>query len=397
MHSIAILVKNHRLYADYHRISTILRSHQFVCWLAGGAVRDFLLGREVHEFDLVTDASTEVLKGLFPDALLVGESFGVLKISYNNKDFFDLTTFREESDYLDGRHPSAVKSSTPTLDSLRRDFTINSLFWDDLNERLWDFQSGVGDLQLGVLRCVGIARSRFSEDYLRIVRLMRFSVQLDFLIEPETLTQALQLVSKIDGVSGERIWTELKKIETSDRWGVAFKNELFQKIVCQLFGDDSLFKNSIEISLTKLSTSRFLAVLFIDRDFSDVLRKRLKISNLELESYRATQYILKNYEKKEPAEWVCEIEKTAKLNEVFLDLSMRDKKIDRVYKLVNELMKEFPVPLISPKEILGLLPAHKISTELREARLKQLGKNFKTKGEVIAYLKKKYANHVANS
>ena len=106
----SIALKNHRLYPEFVKVRERLHAHQFVCWIAGGAVRDFLIGREVSDFDLVTDASTEVLIELFPDAVMVGIAFGVLKIPVGDGDFFDLATFREESDYLDGRRPSQVKA-----------------------------------------------------------------------------------------------------------------------------------------------------------------------------------------------------------------------------------------------------------------------------------------------
>ena len=228
MQRLGSLFKNHPLYSDFIQVKSRLARHQFICWVAGGAVRDLYLGRKVDDFDLVTDASTETLKQIFPEAILVGESFGVIKIPVSNAELFDLATFRQESDYVDGRRPSAVSASTAIEDAKRRDFTINALFWDDENQQLIDLVGGVADLNHRQLRTVGDAYVRFEEDHLRIIRLIRFAAQLNFAIEPSTEQAAQAFISKIQKVSGERIWTELKKIAHARNWQVVLNSELFQ-------------------------------------------------------------------------------------------------------------------------------------------------------------------------
>ncbi|MGZ3726273.1 MAG: CCA tRNA nucleotidyltransferase [Pseudobdellovibrio sp.] len=388
MDTIASLVKNHRLYADYARIKDTLARHQFVCWIAGGAVRDFLLGREVNEFDLVTDATTEVLKQLFPQAVLVGESFGVIKVSFNDgRDFFDLATFREESDYVDGRRPSLVRSSTPTLDSVRRDFTVNAIFWDDVSGVLRDYQSGVFDLQSRVLKCVGLARTRFSEDYLRIIRLMRFSLQLNFKTEPETLKAAEEMLPQIARVSGERIWSEFKKIESSKVWDRAVQSGLFRSVFKEIFGEASW----TGIVWSELKLTRFLAAVEPSRDFSSILKERLKISNLELEDYKSSRFVLNNFNKMTLEERAFEVEKSEKLKSVVEDMARVGMLAENSSREIAELLAEFPSPLVVPQDLLNLIPAAQISTEMRFIRLNQLGKKFRTKGEVLSYLRQKYA------
>lgn len=227
----------HPYYSDFLKIKERLQQNQFVCWLAGGAVRDFLLGQaKVYDFDLVTDAHTENLKKIFPEAVLVGEQFGVLKIPVASGVIFDLATFREESDYQDGRRPSRVAASTPPLDAERRDFTLNALFWDDENQRVWDYVGGVADLKMGRLKCVGRPEVRFAEDYLRLVRLVRFQAQLRLPIDDMTENRAKEMLPKIENVSGERIWVELKKMSHANDWSATLQRPLFQQLIEQIFG-----------------------------------------------------------------------------------------------------------------------------------------------------------------
>ncbi len=393
MDTIASLIKNHRLYGDFTRIKDTLAEHQFVCWIAGGAVRDFLLGREVNEFDLVTDATTEVLKELFPHAVLVGESFGVIKIAFNNsRDFFDLATFREESDYIDGRRPSQVKASTPPADSVRRDFTINAIYWDDANQVLRDYQGGLVDLQARLLKCVGLPKTRFSEDYLRIVRLMRFSIQLDFQIDPETLVAAQQLLPQIAQVSGERIWAEFKKIESAKAWDRALQSDLFRRVLVEVFGDSSLLTaSSGDLGFTGLKLTRFFAAAYPEKDFSQVLKERLKISNAELEDYKITQVVLQTASQVPVENWVFEIEKSPKVKNILENLTEARLIPENLGREIDKLLLEFPTTLVTPQELVGLIPNQQISIEMKFIRLAQLGKKFKTKDEVVSYLKQKYA------
>ncbi len=386
-------LKNHRLYEDYTAVKNRLLTHQFVCWIAGGAVRDFCLGREVHEFDLATDATTEVLKLLFPEAVLVGESFGVLKIPARNSgkegDFFDLATFRQESDYADGRRPSMVAASTPWEDAKRRDFTVNSMFWNGETGRIVDYQSGFTDLENKLLKCVGDPLVRFGEDHLRILRLVRFAAVLGLEIDPETYRAALQLKSKIVSVSGERISAELKKIKTPGAWNFALKKDLFTGVLQEVFGKPP--RTGVEITLNQISFEMAVHFLYPDSDMSDVLKKRLKLSNLEVESYRALRFLLTGGVKLGTAELACLIESSQHTQvqwEFLLKVGALD--VENAKKIKN-LLAEFPAPLILGREMKGVIPDKHISEELKILRLRQFSRTLTTKGDALAYLKKKYA------
>lgn len=390
VYNIATNVKKHRLYSDFKKVKSKLAAHQFVCWIAGGAVRDFCLDREVNEFDLVTDATTEVLKILFPEALLLGEAFGVLKIPLPNKEFLDLTTFRQESDYLDGRRPSHVSAATPVKDSERRDFTINSLFWDDVRNVIIDYQGGIFDLNSRKISCVGDPEVRFSEDYLRIIRLVRFSAQLNFEIEEKTGDAALKFRSKINQVSGERVWSELKKISSASAWSFVLQKKIFLALLEEIFETEEINLKNIPGAEVNI----FLVIFLMNpaRDFSDILKKRLKVSNQELVIYNAIQFLVKASNKLSVEELAYELEKYphyAEQMRYLVEVGIIPKSLDQ---RIKSTLTAYPKSLIVAGELLDLIPSQKISVELRFVRIAQFGGVYKTKAEVVEYLKNKYAN-----
>jgi tRNA nucleotidyltransferase/poly(A) polymerase len=397
VYNIASDLKKHRLYNDYLKVKEILASHQFVCWVVGGAVRDFCIGREVHEFDLVTDATTEVLKILFPKAVLVGESFGVLKLPVGQGEFFDLSTFRQESDYADGRRPSQVTAATPYLDSERRDFTINALYWDDVRNVVVDYRGGLSDLSQRLLVCVGDPEIRFNEDYLRIMRLVRFSAQLAFVVEAKTAASALKNKDKIKKVSGERVWSELKKIKTSEAWRFALKQDLFRELLEEIF-------ESNEIDLTWLATTNlekvlsekiiYLVIYLINtkHDFSSLLKSRLKLSNKELVIYTSIYFLMKQQEHFTLGQLAFELEKSEVLREQLLMLVQAGQVSKKILDDVQNILNLHPVPFVNAQDLLDLIPKNFISEELRLLRVGQLDGDYKTKGEVVVHLKKKYAD-----
>ena len=391
-----IALKNHRLYPQFVKVRDRLCAHQFVCWIAGGAVRDFLIGREVADFDLVTDASTEVLVKLFPDAVMVGIAFGVLKIPVGSGDFFDLATFREESDYLDGRRPSQVKASSPVNDSIRRDFTVNAIFYDDQAEELRDYQGGLFDLQQKVLKCVGDPRTRFGEDYLRILRLARFSLQLGFDVEAETLVAAKELVKSLEKVSGERIWSELKKLEKSNVLNQALSSIFLKQILSVVLRDREIANVEVDSKdqCKNLNLEAFLYLINKKKDYSSDLRARLKVSGVELEKYKNIKYILDSLQTMPFEEIVYELEKSENLFLQLRSLVLMGL-VDSIFlKNVEKLQAEHREPFVSASQLSSLIPPRQISRELRFIRVGQLSKFFKSPDEVLVYLKKKYAENV---
>lgn len=396
MYSIANNLKNHRLYEGFHLIKGRLQAHQFVCWVAGGAVRDFCLQRPVHEFDLVTDATTDVLKILFPEAVLVGESFGVLKIPVligQKTEVFDLATFREEADYIDGRRPSAVLASTPTRDSVRRDLTVNALYWDDVFDVIRDYQGGLFDLEIRSLRAVGSADIRFDEDHLRIVRLARFALQLDFKMDQESENSALARVNKLSRISGERIWAELKKVEQSKAWPQASGQALMVSLLESLFGPPDIegIKKVECMQGQQLAWFTFLKWLYPIQDLSDVLKNRLKISKQEMTLYKDTLELVRDFKTQPEEEVFYRVEKSADLEKVMLELvksNLIEPELDLRYQ---KLKNTYPNLLLSGADLIQILAPSLVGDVLLEVRLRQWRGELKTRPEAINFVKKKYA------
>ena len=194
-----------------NKIIQELALHGHVAYVVGGCVRDSVLGRNPADWDITTDALPEEVKEIFPVTIDTGIEHGTVTVRMNHVSY-EVTTYRIDGDYEDGRHPKDVTFTRSLEEDLkRRDFTINAMAY---NERagLVDLFDGASDLEKGIVRCVGEARERFSEDALRMMRAFRFAAQLGFSIEKETAKAAKELSETLQKISAERIRTELVKL-----------------------------------------------------------------------------------------------------------------------------------------------------------------------------------------
>lgn len=208
------LFQKHSQWSQIHTIHKTLQKAGFRAVLAGGCVRDALLGKTAKDIDIATDATPEQITALFPRVILVGENFGVCRVLTSEEEGqlpVEVATFREESDYKDGRHPEKVVYSTLEKDAQRRDFTINAMYFDLQNEKIIDIIHGQEDLQKRILRTVGPPQQRFQEDSLRLLRAARFAAQMNLQIEQETLKAVQNHAFEIHRVSKERIQDEINK------------------------------------------------------------------------------------------------------------------------------------------------------------------------------------------
>ena len=183
----------------------------FEAFLVGGSVRDEQLGLKPKDYDIATDAKPEDIEQLFSKTISVGKQFGVMTVLDLGHEY-QIATFRSEADYSDGRHPNEVCFADAREDALRRDFTINGLFYDPIAETLHDWVGGKKDLKLKCIRTIGNPVKRFCEDRLRMLRAVRLATQLEFEIEPKTLIAIRENRALISDVSAERIRDELLKI-----------------------------------------------------------------------------------------------------------------------------------------------------------------------------------------
>jgi poly(A) polymerase len=194
-----------------------LQQAGYVAYLAGGCVRDHLLGVEAKDYDIATSARPEEVQRLFPRVTdITGKSFGVVRVLVG-EEFYEVATFRQDGPYKDGRHPESVRFATAQEDAQRRDFTINGLFFDPVTEQLIDYVGGESDLRGGLIRAIGNPADRFAEDQLRLLRAIRFATRLIFKIEPKTWEAICAGASSIRTISAERIRDELNKIFTASK------------------------------------------------------------------------------------------------------------------------------------------------------------------------------------
>jgi len=214
-----------------------LRQHGHKAYLVGGCVRDLLLGREPADYDVATDATPDEVMRIFPRTWAVGARFGVVLVPVENgkqvlrfaqddkvSRVVEVATFRSDGLYSDGRHPDQViYTSDPKEDVQRRDFTINGLLLDPLNNEVLDYVSGRADLKAGIIRTIGAPERRFAEDKLRMLRAVRFAARFGYQIDPATFEAIRTLGSEIQQVSRERVRDELVKMLTEGHARRAFE------------------------------------------------------------------------------------------------------------------------------------------------------------------------------
>jgi poly(A) polymerase len=216
------------------RIVQTLRDRGHSAYLAGGCVRDLILGREAADYDVATSATPQEVMRLFPQTYAVGAQFGVVLVPVrrdaspgkgeHDNYAIEVATFRSDGAYSDGRHPDQVRFSTEArLDVQRRDFTINGLLLDPVTQQVLDYVGGRQDLELGVIRAIGDPRLRFSEDKLRLLRAVRFAARFGYAIEDKTFAAIRELAPQIHQVSQERIRDEVLKMLTEGRARRAFE------------------------------------------------------------------------------------------------------------------------------------------------------------------------------
>ena len=212
-----------------------LHAAGYAAYAVGGCVRDSLLGRTAHDWDLCTSALPQQVMELFgaEQCIPTGLQHGTVTIKYGGQ-LYETTTFRTEGSYADGRHPDAVQFVPDVREDLaRRDFTINAMAYNEA-EGLVDPFGGQKDLQNGLLRAVGEPQQRFTEDALRILRLYRFAARFGFALDTATARAARQLAPHLDCISAERIQEELAKLLTAPQPGAYLEPAVLAVVLPEL-------------------------------------------------------------------------------------------------------------------------------------------------------------------
>ena len=229
-------------------IVKVLRSHSKKAFFAGGCVRDMILGRAPHDIDITTSATPAEIEAMFPKTIALGVSFGVITILQDGF-AFETATLREEREYMDGRRPETVLyTDDEKLDVQRRDFTINGMLYDPLASEILDYVGGMEDLHRGIIRTIGDPAQRFSEDYLRILRAVRFSARFGFPIEPETEKMMAKYAEKLSLLSKERIRDEVEKMllgpRASDAFRLMLKTGILKTVLPEIAALDGVRQDS---------------------------------------------------------------------------------------------------------------------------------------------------------
>ncbi|MBD7909968.1 MULTISPECIES: CCA tRNA nucleotidyltransferase [Clostridium] len=222
---------------DVNLILKTLQNNGYEAYIVGGCVRDSILNRSVNDWDITTSARPEEIIKLFEKIIPTGLQHGTVTVMINDEGY-EVTTFRKDGEYEDSRHPSKVEYVTSILlDLSRRDFTINSMAYNDAVGLVDPFE-GIKDLKNKLIRCVGRAKDRFSEDALRMLRALRFSAQLDFDIDFEITEASKELHESLNKISVERIREEFNKIliSNSEKLEIGYVFKLTECWVSELNG-----------------------------------------------------------------------------------------------------------------------------------------------------------------
>ena len=380
--------------------------------LAGGGVRDALLGKPPKDFDVAVSASPDEVLRIFPRAQGPWKRYGVVFLPLLEKGkTLEITTFRKDQDYKDGRRPRLVEyTSLKEEDAKRRDFTVNALFYDIKSSQVLDFVQGLKDLGSGVLRTVGCPEERFEEDRLRPLRALRFSHQLEFSIEPETGKAISGFAKRLQGVSKERLYDELLKMFLCGRWNKAIKllheyaffDILFPFQKQSVLKDPFLFWNrSFSVNTEPAFIWAVLGLPYFyncPEEFQIFLKENFKAPSAI--SKKSTEYI------KNVATFLSDkpfVEKltafslgkkqTKELAENFAE-AIRHPQRNQIEELFNAFQdrekKEggLPDPLLTGEDLLkaGYLAGPRLGTLLKKAFSYQIEKKVSQKEEVLSYL-----------
>ncbi len=260
-------------------------------------MRDMLLGRTASDYDVATNALPEEVMKIFKRTLKVGAKFGVVIVLIEGQQV-EVATFRSETGYADGRHPTNIKFTSAAEDASRRDFTINGMFYDPIKEKVIDYVNGQKDLKKQIIRTIGKPEERFGEDYLRMLRAVRFSAQLGFKIEPRTFSAIRKNAKKITKISGERIAMELEGILVSPNRSIGvsmlIKSGLAKAIFPGFVGKQTSLAIKVLSQLRKkVDFALALACLFAGCQTESSLEK-IRILKLSRSQNRQMKFLLSN-------------------------------------------------------------------------------------------------------
>lgn len=256
-------------------------------------MRDLVMEHPSEDIDIATSATPDQIVDLFPNTILVGIQFGVVVVLIEGHPF-EVATFRKDLEYKDGRKPEQIEHTTPKLDALRRDFTINGMFYDPIEDKIHDYVGGMEDIKLGIIRAIGNPYDRFFEDRLRMIRALRFAARFNFHMDLDTEKAIEQYAADLfPSVAMERIWQELCKMSDYPHFDRALLGMHRLKLLPTIFPDlENVHLHQLEKQLAPLQNypkdapkALFLTELFPEASHGKLLAlgKYLKASNKDLD------------------------------------------------------------------------------------------------------------------
>ncbi|KPJ61918.1 MAG: hypothetical protein AMS15_05550 [Planctomycetes bacterium DG_23] len=424
------------------QVARRLRKAGFEAYFAGGCVRDMLLGISPEDFDIATSARPKEVMALFEKTIAVGKEFGSVRVVEPEGKFqVEVTTFRREAGYSDGRRPDKIETATAAEDVKRRDFTINGMLLDPETNQVLDYVGGKEDLKSRLIRAVGEPQERFEEDRLRLIRAVRFASRFDFEIEKKTYQAIKQMAPKVKSVSFERIRDELKRmlVSPSRRRALELLSELglLREILPEveamkgvpqsaehhpegdvwvhtLLSMEKLRSPSWELALATLlhdvgkpsafaasGGESFIYHEKIGAEMTSEICRRLRTSAKEQQRVVwlvKRHLVLKDAERMRKSTWkrllasgnfdeLLELHRVDALSST-LDLATYDKALQIREELSQEELE--PPPLITGHDLisLGLEPGPIFKEILSQVREEQLEGRIKTKNEAMKLVKK---------
>ncbi len=292
------------------QITGALRVAGFKAYLVGGCVRDRLLGRALHDYDIATDATPQEISMYVPNAREVGAAFNVMMIDDPELGEINITTFRKEGDYRNYRHPSFVTVGTIEDDAARRDFTINAMYENVTTGKILDFHNGLDDLNHRILRAVGDPYKRIKEDALRMLRGVRFSAEFGLTFDTATFGAIVDNSQLLCHISKERITEELRRMLTGSDPALAVellqRTGLFREIFCSTMTNSAATiaaLRTLHDRDTKLSMPVGLATILAQvRPTPDGDAPRLRLPMKEVTAIRDLLALCKDIARMEAAE-----------------------------------------------------------------------------------------------
>lgn len=378
-------------------------------YFAGGWVRDYLMGRPSSDVDIATSATPEQVSELFPKTLHVGAAFGVVVVLLDGEQY-EVASFRTEGRYIDGRKPESVEYASPEEDAQRRDFTINGLFFDPLQEKIYDFVDGQSDIEQRMVRAIGNPKERFVEDRLRMIRAVRFAERFQFEIDADTKDAIRNSAPTLfPSVSAERVWQEFQKMSAYPGFDRALGRMqqlgLLQEIFPELCDVDLHTVHervrAFQHFPASVPTIVYLAHLFPHLTLEDLYRigDRLRISKRDkrhLDLWLSARHLVTDGG--EPVDWVRYLAKPN--SELYLHTVAAGREREDAGELLRDVARrseEFEMaihriqqskPLVNAASLQELgVPAGRVMGDLlREAERIAINEDLHTKEEVLERL-----------